>query len=191
MCQLANALDNSDIPYQWTIFTNDTNEERIKQLDSPNVMYMPIRLDITPYIADADYLVQLSSNGEGFGYTPCEALCLGTPVIVTPVDSFKEIGVKDGENGFVLDFDMSNIDLDKIYKSRLKFKYEPPKDIYGDLLEGKSVYSYEEVKTRLVQCIKTYSDYATLEIKTELDKPYVLDKERAEYLQEKGYVKIL
>ena len=62
MCQLANALDNSDIPYQWTIFTNDTNEERIKQLDSPNVMYMPIRLDITPYIADADYLVQLSSN---------------------------------------------------------------------------------------------------------------------------------
>lgn len=191
MCILLRALEKSGIPFVWTIFTNDTNEERIRELDSNNIIFMKPRLDITPYIADSDYLVQLSNDGEGFGYTPCEALVLGIPVIVTPVASFKEIGIKDGENGFILDFDMSNIDIQKIYKSHLKFKYEPPRDIYGDLLEGKSNYDYETTEDRLVQCIKPYTDYMTLETKTELDKPYTLDKERAEFLQERGYVKIL
>lgn len=77
----------------------------------------------------------------GFGYTPCEALCLNVPVIVTPCDSFLEIGVKDNVNGFVLPFDMENINVEKIYNAKLEFEYKPPKDRYNTIL-GKKKSNY-------------------------------------------------
>ena len=94
-----NKLEEAKIPYIWTIFTNDRQE-----IKNGHIAYMKPQLDITSYIADADYLVQLSENGEAYGYSVAESLTLGTPVIVTPVEAFLEIGVKDGENGFVLDW---------------------------------------------------------------------------------------
>ena len=54
-------MDREKIPYIWTIFTNDK-----EVINHPNVCYMSPRLDISDYIADADYLVQLSDNGERF-----------------------------------------------------------------------------------------------------------------------------
>lgn len=87
---------------------------------------------------------------------------LGTPVIVTPNEAFIEIGVKDGENGFIVDYDMKNIDIDKIYNSRLNFKYEPPRDTWNDILvDGKSTY-FEDMKTMCnVRCIKNFIDAYT------------------------------
>ena len=61
MIKLMNLLDAEKIPYLWTIFTNDK-----EIIDRQNVSYMKPRLDISSYIADADYLVQLSDNGERF-----------------------------------------------------------------------------------------------------------------------------
>lgn len=101
MIELGRLLDEANIPYLWTIFTNDKRE-----IKNENIIYMKPKLDIIPYIANSDYLVQLSDNGEGFGYTTCESLMVGTPVIVTPCESFLEIGVKNGENGFVVPFNM-------------------------------------------------------------------------------------
>lgn len=118
-------LNKANIPYIWLIFTNDGVE-----INNPNICYMKPRQDISHYIKEADYLVQLSDEGEGFGYTPCEALCMGVPVIVTPCTAFKEIGVVNGENGYIVNFDMTNIDLQKIYENVLKFNYEPPRTMW-------------------------------------------------------------
>lgn len=191
MTTLAEKLKEADIPFIWTVFTNDTKKDEILNLGIDSFVFKYPVLNIADYIADNDYLVQLSKNGEGFGYTPCEALCLGVPVLVTPCDAFKELGIIDGENGFYLDFDMNNVDVQKIYKSRLKFKYEPPKDIYGDLLEGKSNYNYEDLEWKTVQCIRDYCDNYTNETKTKMSEPYILKKTRAEYLEKLGFVKIL
>lgn len=71
MIQFAEMLDKAKIPYLWTVFTNNAYEN-----DNPNMIYLEPKLDITNYIADSDYLVQLSDDGEGFGYAPAESLML-------------------------------------------------------------------------------------------------------------------
>ena len=57
MIILANELTKRNIPFLWLVFTNDRNA-----IDNPNVIYMPPRLDIRNFIADSDYLVQLSDT---------------------------------------------------------------------------------------------------------------------------------
>lgn len=137
MIKLANLLDKERIPYLWTIFTND-----VDTIKNPNIVYMQPKLDILDYIADADYLVQLSDD-ESFCYSVVEALSVDTPVIVTDCPVFKELGVEDGKNGWICDFDMSNVDVQKIYETELKFKYEPPKDTWEkELIKGKKEYKH-------------------------------------------------
>jgi glycosyltransferase involved in cell wall biosynthesis len=135
MKKLADALTNAGIPFIWTVFTND-----LVPIDNPNVIYMKPCLTVTDYIADADYLVQLSDT-EGYSYTILEALCLGTPIITTPCPVYKEMGLAP-ENSFIIPFDMNAIPVDAIYKGLKKwFKYTPPDDRWDELLApGKSNY---------------------------------------------------
>lgn len=183
--KLASILDKADIPYLWTIFTDDVNA-----IDNPNIVYMKPRLDIINYIAQADYLVQLSDN-EGYCYSVVEALSVGTPVIVTDVPVFREIGVND-KNGFILDFDLSNVPVEKIYKGLLKFEYIPKKDNWVDILEkGTSTYK-EELKMKVkVQCIKNYVDMQLKRDVTINDAPFIVNSVRAEELVAAGVCKIV
>ena len=185
MIKLANMLDAAEIPYMWTIFTDDTNE-----IDNPNIAYMKPRLDIINYIANADYLVQLSSN-EGYCYSVVESLMVGTPVIVTECPVFTEIGVKNGENGFIVDFDLSNVDIKNIYKNNLKFEYKPKEDTWEKyLVPGKSTYQ-KDLKTMVkVQCIRKYFDLQLNELKDIYDT-YKVNKIRAEELVQDGFVKYI
>ena len=128
MIQFANLLDAEGIKYIWTIFTNDKNE-----INNPNIIYMQPRLNILDYIANADYLVQLSDN-EGYCYSVVEALCAGVPVIVTPCPVFEELGLVDGKNCYKLPFDMKDVDVQKIYNNIPKFTYTPLKDSWDKLL---------------------------------------------------------
>lgn len=147
----AKALDNAGIPYLWTIFTNDTNA-----INNPNIIFMKPRLDISNYIANADYLVQLSDN-EGYCYSVVEALSLGTPVIVTPCPVFNEIGVVDKKNGYILPFDMKNFSVEDIYMNIPKFYYLPFKDRWGELLtNSKSDYQNKKDKKFKVQATGAY-----------------------------------
>ena len=91
----------------------------VYQYQMKMLIYMKPRLDIRDYIADADYLVQLSDT-EAFSYSILESLCLGTPVIITPIPSSIEMGVKNGINGYILDFSMKDIPITQIYKTFLK-----------------------------------------------------------------------
>lgn len=180
--KLANKLDKANIPYLWLIFTNDKNE-----IDNPNIVYMKPRLDISDFIADSDYLVQLSKQGEGFGYSVAESLILGTPVIVTNVDAFKEIGVTN-ENGFILDFELSNVNVQDIYKKRLKFNYTPPMSIYKDIIE-KAKTKYTPGDKIAINIIKRYYDKEegrNIDITKNTGDCLLTTKERADYLVRNG-----
>ena len=173
---LANELDKAKIPYLWLIFTGHSD-----MMHNPNVVYMKPRLDIRNYIADADYLVQLSDT-EAWCYSVLEALCLNTPVIVTPVPSFKEMGVKSGINGYVLPFDMKDIPINDIYtKVPKNFEFEAPKDIYGKLLiKGKKTYNGE--KQVYIRALKSFYDIVEEEHKTKQSDPWKVSLSRAEEL---------
>ena len=189
--KLAAMLDHAGIPYIWTIFTDDVNA-----IDNPNIAYMKPRLDIVSYIANADYLVQLSDN-EGYCYSVIEALSVGTPVIVTECPVFKELGVNE-DNGFILDFELSNVPIEKIYKGLPNFKYKPKEDNWNKyLVAGESTYQ-KELKTMVkVQCINAYTDLEQKDENGEYkqitpkDKPYKVSKIRADYLIENKVAKLV
>lgn len=108
---------------------------------------------------------------------------------MTPCEAFKEIGVKDGENGFILDFDMNNVDVNKIYESHLKFKYEPPKDNWNELLvHDKNTYFEEMRKMVKLRCIKDFTDAETGE-KHKVSDIFERNMLRAEELIDRGKVK--
>lgn len=180
--KLASMLDKANIPYLWLIFTDDT-----KVINNPNIIYMKPRLDIINYIANADYLVQLSDN-EGYCYSVVESLCVGTPVIVTDMPVMKEIGVNK-TNGFILDFELNNVDLNAIYKGLPKFEYKPKEDNYKKLLI-KSKSDYEPNKKVKVKCIQDYND---IELNKEIkrDEEYIIDLSRAMYLEDEDIVKVV
>lgn len=151
MTILANALTNANIPFLWLVFTN--SQDRI---DNPNVVYMNPRLDIRDFIAGSDYLIQLSDT-EAWSYSVLESLSLGTPVIVTPIPCFEEMGIKSGVNGYILPFNMKDIPINDIYENIPKFEFKAPKDIYDKLLI-KEPTTYDPSKKVDAICIKGYTD---------------------------------
>lgn len=184
MIKFAEILDKANVPYLWTVFTDDVNA-----IVNPNIVYMRPRLDIVNYIANADYLIQLSDN-EGYCYSVVEALTVGTPVIVTDVPVFREIGVNK-RNGFILDFDLQNVPVEEIYAGVNNFKFTPKKDSWGNLLvKSKSTYA-EELK-ELVK-VKATQQYYDIDRQTEVKKgdEYLVTRVRAEYLLENNVVEIL
>lgn len=171
--KLAETLDFHNVPYTWQIFTDARPKEW-----SENVVFRKTKIDILPHIASADYLVQLSDN-EGYCYSVVEALCLGTPVIVTPCPVYEELGL-NGNNSITLPFDMSEIPVAEIIKGKRKFKYEPPEDRWGELLaEGKSTYDPDAPTA--VKITKTYYDMVLQRMVKEGETIYVTP-ERAQTL---------
>lgn len=177
---LAAMLDGANIPYIWTIYTND--KDAIK---NPNIVYAKPRLDIIDYIANADYLVQLSDN-EGYCYSVVEALSVGTPVIVTDCPVFREIGVNKS-NGFILDFDLKNAPIKEIYKGLPEFEYKPKADSWSKLL-AKGASSYQkDLETKVkVKVVKSYFDMELNRNLTPKDPPFIVNKIRSEELTAAG-----
>ena len=182
---LANAMEKAGIKFEWTIYTDSKTP-----LPNKNITFREPRLDIADYIADADYLVQLSDT-EGYCFSVVEALALGTPVIVTDCPVFKEIGVVDGKNGFVLPFDMAKIPIDKIEKGLPKFAYTPKDDKWGEILaKGESQYEKDKHKMVKISVIQPYYDLV-LNKKLEVGDVAEVSKVRADYISEMGYARLL
>ena len=146
MVRLADALDEAGVPFHWDVYTDIPR-------DFPNksVAVMKHRLDILDFIADADYLVQLSDT-EGYSYSIVEALSVGTPVICTDFPVAEEQGVKNGVTGFILPMDMSEIPIDAIVKGVKKFKIPPRETHYEQVLSPGESY-YEAEKDEIVTII--------------------------------------
>lgn len=184
MVKFGQILEGNNIPYVWTIFTDDRNE-----IKNENIIYRTPRLDILDFIADADYLVQLS-NTEGYGFSVVEALCVGTPVIVTDCPVFRELGVND-KNGFILDFDLKDVPVKAIYKGLPKFDYKPKADRWDELLaKGESSYK-KELKTKVdVVCIREFFDMEAGFIKRTVGEVFTVNKIRADVLIDNGFAKL-
>ena len=174
MIILANMLTKAKIPFIWLIFTND-----YEAIDNPNVIYMKPRLDIRNYIAEADYLVQLSDT-EACPYSLIEANSLGVPCIYTPIPSLIEIGIQ----GYQVPFDMNDIDINKILDIP-KVDYKPPKDIWNELLVHKPS-TYDPNDTVEVIALKTFEDNGMWVIANQV---MVVNREEAKRLEKEGYVK--
>lgn len=177
---LAKLLNKNNIPFVWSIFSDEKLDE-----DIDGIIYMKPTLNLANYIADCDYLVQLSDQ-EAFGYSIVEALELGTPVITTPIPVLNELGIKDGVHGIFVPFDMNDIDVNKIYNSKFNFKYSNNnesikkqwKKILGNTKpKGDYVYVPGEIVT--VKAIQSYFSYA---LNRQVDIGEILEttRERAE-----------
>ena len=150
--KLAKALDDAEIPYIWTIFTNDT-----RAIQHPRIIFMEPQLNIRDYIAKADYTVQLS-NTEAYCYTMIESLLLNVPVIVTPWACLKELNITN-EYGFILPFDMTNIPVNEIYNKKFNFKYNLKSDNWDKILEpSKSTYKEELNSIYTVEALSAYQN---------------------------------
>jgi glycosyltransferase involved in cell wall biosynthesis len=106
MIKLASALRSAGIEFIWFVFSHQDTKL------AEGMVKLPENLNVKDYIAKCDYLVQLSDS-EGFGYSIVEALELGIPVITTPVGVLEELGFQDGQDGYIVPFDMQNIDCER------------------------------------------------------------------------------
>lgn len=147
---LAKKLNAANIPFIWLVFTNNVD---IKP-DVKNVVFMPSELKISDYIAEADYLVQLSKT-EAFAYSLVESLALGTPVLATNFAAATEMGLVDGETGYIFNMEMDNVDVDKIYNHipKIKYKLKTSEKEWEKLLGPKQKKKPKEEMIK-VQCIK-------------------------------------
>lgn len=179
--KLAEMLDKANVDYTWDIYSNKSKKITI---NSPNVILHDAKLDLTKEVAESTYLVQLSDH-EAFGLSVAESLILGTPVIVTDIPAFHEIGCNES-NAIFLDLNMSNVDIDKIVNSKFDFKYTPPKSNWGKYLDNKSDYNPNDiVEVKVIK--RKFWDLST-------DKHYSrgdvfkTTKARASYLESKEIV---
>ena len=184
MVTLAEKLDEAKIPWHWLVFTDSPQE-----FPNKNVSKMPPRHDVLDFIADADYLVQLSDT-EGYSYSIVEALSVGTPVICTALPVAEEQGVINGKTGFILPFDMSEVPVDKIYKGLRKFSYTPRESHYEQVLvKGKAQYERDRKKTVPVKTIRYYFDLER-NAYSQVGEVHEVSWERAEKLVDMGLVEI-
>lgn len=115
--KMARLLKESKKPFLWEIYGTGSRtfltmlEDKLK--DVPEVALLGERKNIQAYMRGVDYIVQLSDS-EGFCYSIHEALQIEKPVIVTDWQGVREV-VEDGNNGYVLDMDLTNLDINKLY----------------------------------------------------------------------------
>lgn len=150
MIKLAEKLSKNKIPFEWHVFTNKSD------INSDFFIARKPKLNIINDIAEADYLVQLSDS-EGYCYSIVEALSVKTPVICTNIPVLKEIGVNKN-NSYILNMDMSNINVDKIYKEIPKItNYKAPECLLINYIDKiKSKYEEEKRMKYKVRALDTY-----------------------------------
>ena len=176
--QLADALTAAGVRFIWTVYTDSTAVFR-----NQDIILRPARLDLADFVADADYLVQLSDN-EGWCYSVVEALTLGTPVIVTDCPVFTELGVQDGVNGWILPFDMAEIPAEAIARGLKKPKYRAPVDRWDELLApGASTWQEERRQPVTVEAVRDYYDMV-LERSVKNEERLTVERSRAEQLED-------
>lgn len=183
MRKLAEMLNEAHLPFVWFNFSGG-------QIPNPprGMVNMGLEMDIQPYIAAADYLVQLS-DCECWSYSILEALTQGTAVIVTPFESAKEMGVSDGMNGYIVPFDMT-FDVHRLCNVP-QFEY-----VYGNENIKKNwlrIFEHKVKKKKRtmweVQVIQKYNDIKLDRI-CEPGEIISMPKERAKKILDLGYVKL-
>lgn len=206
MLKLAQELKKANVKFRWTIFT-DLNLYNQKPFNMEEIVYMQPSHDFWDYIKEADYGVQLSDT-EGYSYFINECLQYGTPVLCTDFPSAYE-SVEDGINGYILDMDLKNLDVDKIVNNIPKdFEYKEKcseKD-WIKLLDKKvakkknkmyKVIAKQNYTDKYPEYIESYNDGRKIEYneygeaKIKKDDFYLINNtERAETIKESGLAEV-
>lgn len=206
MLKLAQELKKANIKFRWTIFT-DLNLYGKKPFNLEEIVYMKPSHDFMDYIAEADYGVQLSDT-EGYSYFINECLQYGTPVISTNFLSAYE-SIEDRINGYILDMNLNNLDIDKIvnnipkdFKYKEKGKEEDWIKLLNKKVERKNKEMYKVIakqnyKDSRPELIEEYKDK---EIEYNLDGSATIKKgdiyiinvtERAEQIKKSGLATVV
>jgi len=135
MIQLAKRMKQRKIPFTWQVLTDFAANTKFggkieNVLNDYNIIFRQCELDDTPYIRSADYYVTCTRT-ESWGYSTAKAFELGTPVVATDYPALHEQNAKEGENCFILNQDMSNMDqvIDNMVSKDLRgFKYKKMDD---------------------------------------------------------------
>ena len=188
MVILADKLRERKIDFEWIIYT-DLNTYNIKPMQYKEIVYKQPTYDIWQDVVNASYGVQLSDT-EGYSYFVNECLQYGTPMIVTNFDSVYE-SVEDNVNGFILKMDLSNLDIDKIIKSNLKFKYTPKTTIQTWIDKiGNAELKDRSLENKIVE-IQAILPYDDIQLKKHIEKGdcYKVNYPRAYEIISKGLAK--
>lgn len=180
--KLSRILDRAGINYDWTIYTN-----RHLYFSSSNIILEKPKLDIIKEIKKSTFLVQLSSH-EAYCFSVVEALKCSTPVIVTDLPIYKELGLIHGVNAIICDLSMNNVDINMIKNGLDDFKYTPPKSNWGKYLDNNSSYNPDDITN--VRIAKNYTDIV-LKRKVKKNDIEKMTKARASYLEAKGLVEVI
>lgn len=183
MIQLAKMLEEKGIDYEWEYFADYPISNAPRGL----IFHEAVN-NVKDYIAEADYLVQLSS-AEAFCYSVVEALEIGTPVIVTPLPVFEELKIRDGKEGYIVPFDM-NFNVSKLLEiPKVKYKYNNGtlvskwKQLLGD---SKPKGEYKPEAMLLVRITTAYRDMQIGRV-MKINEKVFMPEERAKAVQEVGY----
>lgn len=131
MFRFAKKLKEKGVRFVWLVCGDNTwnpkyfEETKNKFKEIEEVYFVGYKKDVTVGLEMADYLVQLS-DFEGCPLSILEALKMEVPCIVTGWGGVNEL-VKEGENGYILDMQLSDLDkkLDLIVNKIPKFEYKP------------------------------------------------------------------
>ena len=184
MKQLAEKLTAEGIKFFWLNFADKALDNMPK-----GFVNMPSMPDIHAFIAKADYLVQLSDQ-EAYSMSILEALCLNTAVICTPFPSAEEQGVKDGENGYIMPFDMG-FDVKRLLKvPKFRYKYNNDEiiDQWRGLIGEKTMPIQKPKNMGNIICQKKYYD-TVLEKTIYPGERITVTKDRAELICNLGYAR--
>ena len=206
MLKFAQELKKANIRFRWIIFT-DLNLYNQKPFDLEEIVYMKPSHDFFDYIKEADYGVQLSDT-EGYSYFINECLQYGTPVICTNFPSAYE-SVENEKNGYILDMNLSNLDINKIINNIPKnFLYKEKcseKDwiaLINKKVERKNKNMYkviakQDYTDKRPELIENYCDGKKIEFNDEGnakikkdDIYYVKDATRAIQIKESGLAEV-
>ena len=206
MLKFAQELKKANIRFRWIIFT-DLNLYNQKPFDLEEIVYMKPSHDFFDYIKESDYGVQLSDT-EGYSYFINECLQYGTPVICTNFPSAYE-SVENEKNGYILDMNLSNLDINKIINNIPKnFLYKEKcseKDwiaLINKKVERKNKNMYkviakQDYTDKRPELIENYCDGKKIEFNDEgnakikkNDIYYVNDNTRAMQIKESGLAEV-
>ena len=115
---LIEQLEASKRPFLMLIFTDLPFET-----NSKNVRFIEPVMNPSGWMEICDYICQLSDTEAGC-YTMQEALKIGKPLIVTKLPILEEFGINE-TNAKILDFDMSNLDIEDLWNIP-KVKWKEP-----------------------------------------------------------------
>lgn len=123
--------------FLWIICGTMSNSKLDQNLRlDKSVVFLPPSPANEGLINNCDYLVQLSKN-ESYCYSVHQALACGKPCICTDIPEFRKI-IKPGQNGWLVDQHLQNLDVEAIFGPRLTPKpaKEPISPKWTKLLNG-------------------------------------------------------